>query len=308
MGKIDKGSLEMHVPFTGPMARVAAATALAVLILPAFAGTAAAATSKTPTVAVGLTSQAITLPAKITDSTQIMMLGKVNLTAGVMYSWTIGFFNTAKATTKATVTVPAEHIVAEEIRPLGGAYTYSCTLYQDVSTSTYASQCELDGANDGYVSVMDDFTVPAPNMRFDWQTSFVVTSRARGQTQSKAPSYAAGQCTYGAQQEIYANYGIHPPQWHNAMLWFANANKSKWSTTLYPQSRSVVVFQPGVDAAGSVGHVAWVDGIEFRSDGIYLHTTEMNLPNTTKGSYRHRILKDAGAKGTTPAMGYILPI
>jgi surface antigen len=298
----------MHVRFTGPIARLAAAAALSAFLLPAFAGTAAAATSKTPTVAVGLTSQSITLPAKFTGSTETTMAGQVNLTAGVMYSWTFGFFNTAKATTKATVTVPAEQILAKEITPVGGAYTWACTLDPDPTTSTYTSSCELNGANDGYVYALDQFTVPAPSMKFDWQVSFVATSRVRGKTQTKAPSYASDQCTYGAEREIHATYGVHPRQWHNAMLWFANANKGGWSTSWYPQSNSVVVFQPGVDAAGSAGHVAWVNGIEFRSDGIYLHTTEMNLPNTTKGSYHHRILRDTGAKTTTPAMGYILPI
>jgi surface antigen len=147
----------------------------------------------------------------------------------------------------------------------------------------------------------------------DWQLSFVPTARVRGKTQTKAPSYASGQCTYGAEREIHANYGIHPPQWHNAMLWFANANKSGWSTSWYPQSRSVVVFQPGVygapsAASGGVGHVGWVVGIEFRSDGIYLHTYEMNLYKAAKGSSHNRILKDQGTKTALPQMSYILPI
>ena len=66
------------------------------------------------------------------------------------------------------------------------------------------------------------------------------------------------------------------------------------------EPRSIVVFQAGVAGADRTHeHVAWVDSVEQRSDGRYVHITEMN---GTAGQLRWdtRVVKDVAG------MSYVL--
>jgi surface antigen len=298
---------------------VAAAAALTAVLLPALAGQASATTYTGNTVPVGLTSKLMTIYAPVTASSADTLTGSVTLGRGVTYSWTYGFFNAAppgwySSTTMQTAKlhVPEGPIWASEITPRGGSYSWACGLYPDTTHQTYTSSCNLTSADDEFVINIASFTVPTPSFLVDWQMSFVPTSRVsdKGKTGASNPANDDTQCTWAAARQIYDHYGFFPPKWGNgdALYWFTGANNSGWSTSLSPQSDSVVVFKAGVDEAGSIGHVAWVRGIEFRTNGhIYLHTTEMNIGGQT--GYLHRILEDGGAKTTNPPpdMGYILP-
>jgi surface antigen len=85
------------------------------------------------------------------------------------------------------------------------------------------------------------------------------------------------------------------------MSWSDTAAAAGWTVTDDPQDRSIVVFQPGVVGAGSVGHVAWVDSVSQRVDGQWIHVTEMN--NSYLGGvgiFNDRDVKDV------PGMSYIL--
>ena len=54
---------------------------------------------------------------------------------------------------------------------------------------------------------------------------------------------------------------------------------TRWGLlTLAAGARAVVVFERGVAGASSTsGHVAWVDYMQQRSDGLYVHVWEMNF-------------------------------
>jgi len=52
------------------------------------------------------------------------------------------------------------------------------------------------------------------------------------------------------QTDVYVN--------ENADQWAAQACSNGWTVGTTPAANSVAVFQPGVDSASSVGHVAWV--------------------------------------------------
>lgn len=72
--------------------------------------------------------------------------------------------------------------------------------------------------------------------------------------------------------------------------------------------RSVVVWEKGVTGNinyGSLGHVAWVESISYRSDGWYLTVTEMNVRRGTAiaGGARRSVVKHASGMDYIHAPG-----
>jgi surface antigen len=113
-----------------------------------------------------------------------------------------------------------------------------------------------------------------------------------------------GQCTWGALQKWFEASGnrFYPALTGNAMDWANSARAAGWTVVLDAQPRSIVVFQPNVQYANpAVGHVAWVNSVSRRSDGVYVNITEMN--NTAHGGEYHWWTRDVkDVKG----MSYIL--
>ncbi len=298
----------MRPRLAGQFVQSTGAAALAVGLLLCYAGPAAAAApppNKVPTTnLVQYGSKVLTLPV----TTLTTMSGTVYLNGAVKLSWTYGFFNGSPES--ATKFVGAEWIATREFTPtVSGVYDWTCGVSPQSST-VFISGCTLYlGGNIIWIYTGPTVTRTTPGT-FDWQMSLVAISRVRGNFQTRNP-YSSPECTWGAAKEIRNYYGgpsgLFPTNWGNARLWFTNAPAAGWSTSWYPQSRSVVVFQAGIDGAVANGHVAWVDGIEFRSDGIYLHTTETNIDGTA--NYRHRILRDKPKVSRTAPqdMSYVLP-
>lgn len=88
--------------------------------------------------------------------------------------------------------------------------------------------------------------------------------------------FSAGYCTYGAAEKIKAAVGAYPNWSGNAYQWRDNAARAGWLVRPEAMPRSVFVMQPNDGTSSSLGHVGWVDWVEYRSDGAYIHTTEMN--------------------------------
>jgi surface antigen len=85
------------------------------------------------------------------------------------------------------------------------------------------------------------------------------------------------------------------------MSWGDSAAAAGWTVVDDPEDRSIVVFQPGVAGASSIGHVAWVDSVSQRPDGRWIHVTEMNNAYLGGvGIFNGRDIKDV------PGMSYIL--
>lgn len=83
----------------------------------------------------------------------------------------------------------------------------------------------------------------------------------------------AGQCTWGALAKWKASEGYYPGGWTgNAMVWDTGAASAGYTVSGTPRTRSIVVFEPGVEGASSVGHVAWVTAV----NGSQVTIVEMN--------------------------------
>jgi surface antigen len=123
-----------------------------------------------------------------------------------------------------------------------------------------------------------------------------VRTWGRTETRNTAPY---GQCTWMAKEKFRVATGVFPGIYGNAKDWAASAQAAGWKVVLDAEARSIVVLQPGVHGAHrTFGHVGWVDSVEFRADGRYIHTTEMNAYG--RGEVSHRTLKDV------VGMSYIL--
>jgi surface antigen len=110
-----------------------------------------------------------------------------------------------------------------------------------------------------------------------------------------------GQCTDGALQKWFQASGSYPALSGNAKDWAASARAAGWTVVDDPQPRSLVVFQPGVQGAGDIGHVAWVNSTSPHADGIYINITEMNnSQHGGVGAWFSREVKNV------PNMSYIL--
>jgi surface antigen len=124
------------------------------------------------------------------------------------------------------------------------------------------------------------------------------SSRSFGRTEA-SNSAPWGQCTWGAKEKFHQATGVYPALYGNAKDWSASAGNAGWTVVADAEARSIVVFQPGVQGADRTnGHVAWVDSVEFRADGRYVHITEMNAVGF--GQWSNRVLKDVAG------MSYIL--
>jgi N-acetylmuramoyl-L-alanine amidase len=72
-----------------------------------------------------------------------------------------------------------------------------------------------------------------------------------------------GQCTWWASQRYFQLHGVYIP-WHtnaNAWQWTARASDFHWNVSTQPSSGAIIDLQPGVQGAGSLGHVGVVERI-----------------------------------------------
>ncbi|MCX6470728.1 MAG: CHAP domain-containing protein [Corynebacteriales bacterium] len=102
------------------------------------------------------------------------------------------------------------------------------------------------------------------------------------------------QCTWGAKNFWFQATGYYPRIGGNAKDWASSARANGWTVVADAQPRSILVFQPRVHGADrNYGHVAWVDSVERRADGLYVRGRDTN-------GYGNFLLKDI------PGMSYIL--
>jgi len=170
------------------------------------------------------------------------------------------------------------------------AYSWACWSPAGTAGIDVSRACSTQygfGATSGVADASNSYT---------WSCRWSV-ARTRGSTRSVNGGFG-GQCTFGANSKFFGATGLYGAWSGDAWKWSASARSAGWTVVDNAQARAVVVFQPWVQRAGSVGHVAWVDSVEQRSDGLYIHITEMNMMG--KGVWSNRIVKD------TAGMSYIL--
>jgi surface antigen len=86
-------------------------------------------------------------------------------------------------------------------------------------------------------------------------------------------NFTPGQCTDWAAQREYQLFGLSIPWIGNAYQWSYNAPSYGWQVSSTPRFGSIIVLQPGVQGAGSYGHVAVVERVN--SDGS-VYTSDYN--------------------------------
>jgi CHAP domain. len=184
-------------------------------------------------------------------------------------------------------------------------------------TQTYNGQpldiiCQAWGQNIGGSAVWDYTTVNGrtgflsdyyvngtPYAVLDWRIPPCGATRQWGAI-AGGNTGLGGQCTYGAMIQFHNATGVYPAVYGNARDWDASARQNGWTVVLDAEQRSVVVFQPGVQGADpNYGHVAWVEDVEMRSDGRYVHVLEMN-GSAGPWNWDRRVVKDVWG------MSYIL--
>ena len=117
------------------------------------------------------------------------------------------------------------------------------------------------------------------------------TTLSAGSPNPFAANYR-NQCTYLADQEFSAFYGLYPAALlGHAYQWTNEAQSSGWTVTTTTQFNSVVVFPQ--DATHPQGHVAWVTG--FSGSGSTIYVYEQNVPTGTGPRY-HSYTVTSGMK------------
>lgn len=86
----------------------------------------------------------------------------------------------------------------------------------------------------------------------------------------------AGNCTWYAMDRIHQFWGrhIYPAISGDATNWDNSARQIGYLVQSTPATQAVVVFEGTL--SNPAGHVAWVDAMQPRSDGTYIHIQEMN--------------------------------
>jgi surface antigen len=86
----------------------------------------------------------------------------------------------------------------------------------------------------------------------------------------------AGNCTWYAMDRWHLFWGRHlyPAISGNATDWANSARSLNYQVFSFPATQAVVVF--AATSTNKYGHVAWVDGMQPRSDGTWIHIWEMN--------------------------------
>jgi surface antigen len=161
---------------------------------------------------------------------------------------------------------------------LVGSLPYHSTIYIvcQTSGSLVGASTVWDKITNG--SYISDYWTNTPGQN-TWTPSIprCGTTVSVGRTVSYNEG-TAGQCTWWAINEFHLFSGYYPnliSPYNNgdAGYWAGNAAYNGWTVSATPRAGSIAVFPPGVNQAGSVGHVGWVTGVS----GSQITITEMNF-------------------------------
>ena len=159
----------------------------------------------------------------------------------------------------------------------GGPYDLSTDLWNRLADGGFVTDAMLDtGSNEPVVP-------PCAT-----ESMKVAESRATGRTVPENPG-EKGSATWGALEKWYFASGeqSYPAVQGAPRDLPAAARKAGWTVVDAPRERSLVVIPPRVLESPDAGHVAWVDTVSQRPDGVYLRITEMNAagkcPNIWSG-------------------------
>lgn len=182
------------------------------------------------------------------------------------------------------------------VTPKGNRVTLGCHTLGPAITGPYGvSKLWYSVTGGGWAS--DAFLETGSNRAL---TPLCASSVMRPLGATRTANWAGdtGQCTWLAYEKAKAFAGAYPALTGNAKDWPTSARNTGWAVSLDAQVNSLVVFQPGVHGAYGAGHVGWVDQVQKRADGLYVHVQEMNFRGWKVTS--ERWVKDI------PGMSFIL--
>ena len=152
------------------------------------------------------------------------------------------------------------------------------------ANSAYSWQCVGPGVSHGIDVTAECRTqygngavadVTNPASAWSWYCHWTV-----GRTLT-SDSGVTGQCVWWAINEFHQFDGLYPDTLdpaninNDARYLATNAAYYGWTVSSTPHVNSIAVFQPGVNGAGTTGHVAWVTSVS----GSYITVSEMNFTN-----------------------------
>jgi surface antigen len=112
-------------------------------------------------------------------------------------------------------------------------------------------------------------------------------------------SGVSGNCTWYAYDRFWKASGTYPALSGDALNWDNAARATGWLVSGTPMTQAIVVFEPGVQGASRLGHVAWADSMRPQADGVYIHISEMNFRGL--GVTSERWVKHVGGMSYIPA-------
>lgn len=172
----------------------------------------------------------------------------------------------------------------------GGPFDLSTDLWNRLETGGYVTDAMLDTGSDEPI-------VP----RCGTETMRLTSPRTAGATTRRNPA-VEGTPLWGALEKWYYASGekFYPAVRGAPRDVAASARATGWTVSDEPEDRAVVVIPPGVLDAPADGHVAWVDSVTNRPDGIYLRITEMGAAGHRQNTWSARTVK------TDQTLSYIL--
>lgn len=150
---------------------------------------------------------------------------------------------------------------------VNSAYSWQCVGHDVSRGIDVTAECASEYGSGAVAAVTN------PASAWSWYCHWTV-----GRTLASNTGIA-GQCVWWAINEFHQYDGMYPDTLdpaginNNARYLATNAAYYGWAVSSTPRVNSIAVFQPWVNGAGSVGHVAWVTNVS----GQYVTVSEMNF-------------------------------
>lgn len=163
------------------------------------------------------------------------------------------------------------------------------------SSNAAAWSSGTPGNSGAYLSVQSDSNLVIHKSG----TALFATNWYRQHGQSRGHNGASDrtQCTYLAYERFRSDTGTYPALAGNAHNWDDSARAAGWRVQSVPATHSIVVFES--TSTNAAGHVAYVDEVQLRSDGLWIRIHERNW--NFRGSDRTRWLKHHSGLDYIPA-------
>lgn len=106
--------------------------------------------------------------------------------------------------------------------------------------------------------------------------------------------YGCSQCVSYAAWKMGAETGRYPVGWGNADNFPGNASAAGFTVSYTPHANSIVYFPPGVNGAGEVGHVGWVEAVSGNTITVSQYNYYVSGYSSPWGHYSEMTFQNYG--------------